>query len=39
VANSLTLIPPGTGGTLSPERVMAYRRSIVETFYPARSSP
>jgi len=37
-ANSLTLVPPGTGGTLSPERVLGYRRAIVETFYPARSS-
>jgi alkanesulfonate monooxygenase SsuD/methylene tetrahydromethanopterin reductase-like flavin-dependent oxidoreductase (luciferase family) len=39
MANSLTLVPPGTGGTLSPERVIAYRRAIGEAFYPTRSSP
>jgi hypothetical protein len=39
VADSLTLVPPGTGGTLAPERVVAYRRAIEEVFYPARSSP
>jgi alkanesulfonate monooxygenase SsuD/methylene tetrahydromethanopterin reductase-like flavin-dependent oxidoreductase (luciferase family) len=36
VADSLTLVPPGTGGTLPPERVAAYREAIVEAFYPAR---
>jgi probable F420-dependent oxidoreductase len=35
-ADSLTLLPPGTGGTLPGERVRAYRRAIAETFYPAR---
>jgi probable F420-dependent oxidoreductase len=33
-ADSLTLLPPGTGGTLPVERVRAYRRAITETFYP-----
>jgi hypothetical protein len=36
VADSLTLVPPGTGGTLPAERVAAYREAIVEAFYPAR---
>ena len=35
-ADSLTLLPPGTGGTLPVERVRAYRRAIAETFYPPR---
>ncbi|MET0153720.1 MAG: LLM class flavin-dependent oxidoreductase [Candidatus Binatia bacterium] len=35
-ADSLTLVPPGTGGTLPGERVRAYQQAIVETFYPAR---
>jgi len=35
-ADSLTLLPPGTGGTLPAERVRAYRRAIAETFYPSR---
>jgi alkanesulfonate monooxygenase SsuD/methylene tetrahydromethanopterin reductase-like flavin-dependent oxidoreductase (luciferase family) len=35
-ADSLTLLPPGTGGTLPVERVRAYRRAIAETFYPSR---
>jgi alkanesulfonate monooxygenase SsuD/methylene tetrahydromethanopterin reductase-like flavin-dependent oxidoreductase (luciferase family) len=35
-ADSLTLVPPGTGGTLPPERVRAYQRAIVEEFYSAR---
>jgi alkanesulfonate monooxygenase SsuD/methylene tetrahydromethanopterin reductase-like flavin-dependent oxidoreductase (luciferase family) len=35
-ADSLTLVPPGTGGTLSPERIRAYQRAIVEAFYSAR---
>jgi hypothetical protein len=35
-ADSLTLVPPGTGGTLPAERMLEYRRRIAETFYPAR---
>lgn len=35
-ADSLTLLPPGSGGTLAGERVRAHRKAIADTFYPAR---
>ncbi len=35
-ADSLTLVPPGTAGTIPLERVRAYQQAIVETFYPRR---
>jgi probable F420-dependent oxidoreductase len=35
-ADSLTLVPPATGGTLPVERVQAYQRAIAKTFYAAR---
>ena len=33
LAESITLIPPGTGGTLDSQRVAAYGRAIAETFF------
>jgi len=33
-ADSITLLPPGTGGTLGAERIAEYRRAIAATFHP-----
>lgn len=33
-ADSMTLVPPGTGGTLPGERVRAHRQAIAAAFYP-----
>ncbi len=43
-ADSITLIPPGTGNSLAAERVAEYQNAIATTFYPiprrgARSAP
>ena len=32
-ADSVTLVPPGTGGSLPPARVAEYRRAIADTFF------
>jgi alkanesulfonate monooxygenase SsuD/methylene tetrahydromethanopterin reductase-like flavin-dependent oxidoreductase (luciferase family) len=34
-ADSVTLVPPGIGGTLPPERIEAYREAIIRTFFSA----
>lgn len=33
-ADSVTLVPPGIGGTLPPDRIEAYREAIIGTFFP-----
>jgi probable F420-dependent oxidoreductase len=33
-ADSLTLVPPGTGGSLAGDRIAKYRDAIAATFYP-----
>jgi alkanesulfonate monooxygenase SsuD/methylene tetrahydromethanopterin reductase-like flavin-dependent oxidoreductase (luciferase family) len=35
-ADSITLLPPGTGGSLPADRVAEYRNAIAATFYPGR---